>query len=124
MLMQHSPFHLYPHQSMIHCTDRSGCKGCISDVRFSGLRKQGGAHCFETVFSSSSSRKRPRKPLAPVRSATSVSAGSACAEVAERALCRSSSDRKRSSLRSSALMTALFPPWMSPKEILEPAVPL
>ena len=124
VLGKHSLLYADLQQSMTYSTDRSGCEGATGNVGCSELRWQGAAHCFETVCSSSSSRKRPRKPLAPVSSATSVSHGSACAEGAERALCRSSSDRKRSSLRSSALMTALFPPWMSLKEILEPAVPL
>lgn len=44
--------------------------------------------------------------------------------MAECALCKSSSDRKRSSCRSAALMTALLLPWMSLKDILEPVSPL
>ena len=59
-----------------------------------------------------SSRKRPRKPFAPVSSATSGSAGSCAAGAALVAAARSSADRKRSSFRSPALMTLGSAPWM------------
>ena len=71
-----------------------------------------GAHCSDTRCSRSSSRKRPRKPFAPVSSTLVGAAGRSAAGAGRERGVSARAGRKRSMSRSAARMTAVSCPWI------------